>query len=75
MVPWRRRTWRRQITWRRQPWQYQALQFVEKLSSKPKLVGAVTAIIITDTAQFKIYNSFADAGSKDQRHAGSNTQY
>jgi hypothetical protein len=60
---WRWQSWR-QIAWRRKSWrqsrQYQALQFVAALGSKPKFVGAVTAIIITETVQFKSYHPIAD---------------
>ena len=49
----RQRRWQ---PWWRQPWQYQALQFIAALGSKPKLVGAVAAIIIAETVQFKIYH-------------------
>ncbi len=57
----RQRRWQ---PWRRQPRQYQALQFVEALGSKPKLVGAVAAIIIAETVQLKIYHPIAAVHSK-----------
>ena len=59
----RQRRWQ---PWRRQPRQYQALQFIETLGSKPKLVGSVAANVITETVQFKSCHHFAALGSKSK---------